>query len=1426
MSGIRTWMTGFAAKILLLAILYVLTGKLGLLLAVPPGYATVIWPPSGIALGMLLVHGYRLWPGILIGSFLLNCHISGAYTLADGLVAEKMLPAFGIALGSTLQAIVGYVLVRRFVGLPLQLTNFQQVLRIFLFCGPLACLIAASVGIAVLHVSGVLPQDKLAGNWLAWWAGDIFGILVFLPLVLVAPGSPARLTWRNNAISGLPMIAMLVLIMPLGLTFYAWKLASESQYQNAQSEFETLAVESEQALLHRISSYENALLGGAGFFQGSEKVSRTEWRDYVKTIQLKDYFPGINGIGWIKPVVNNKLADYEANVRAERGDAFTVHPATDQADRYVITYIEPEEDNKPAVGLDIGFEPARRAAADMARDSGKAAITKRIVLVQDENRTPGFLLLHPFYRSGLPTHTTQERRAAFRGWIYAPFVAKNFLHNLTNNQGTLFNLRIYDGTQETPEALIYRSDTNTNATASAYTIRKTLEVMQQKWLIVWESTPDFEKQEITDSPLLILAGGLAFTGLFGIFLLVITVRRTETMEWMVGERRFALPLAIFALLSFGSYQLYITLQQKEMGYIEKLVQDEANKIELLIRSQTDGKLLSLKRLAQRWEVAGGTPSHLWHDDARNYNSQLSGLRTVQWVDASYRVRWIEPLEGNEKAVGLNIVFDEQRAQALKGAAEKKSPTLTPPLMLVQGYEAFIAYIPLTVHGKFDGFIAGIFAIKDFFGSTLDEEIGQNFAIMLKYEGKSYYELNGELADQSHGLVAEKTLTISDKQWSLQLRPTRQFVESEKTSLPLIVLLAGLIIAALSALSARAIMLARLQANYLQRSNQALKTSEETFRSAIDNASIGMALVAPNGHFLEVNQALCTMLGYEKHELLANDFQSITHPDDLKKDMEFLQRVLADEMKNYRLEKRYYHKLGRVIWIQLSVSLVRNADGAPHYFIAQIQDITEQKEMDRIKSEFISIVSHELRTPLTSIRGSLGLVLGALSKDLPEKVKGLINIAHNNCERLILLINDILDIDKIASGQMRFDMKDESLAAITREAADANEAYAQKFCKGIVVGPINGDIRIRVDVARYIQVLSNLLSNACKFSPPESHVEISIDQQKELVRITIRDHGPGIPKEFRSRIFGKFSQADSSNTRGKGGTGLGLHITKQMVEHMQGHIGFDTELDKGTRFWIEFPILHHTDLPLVEDQRDLPAILICEDDRTLAALFAEMVHQAGYSTTVAHTLIEARRYLANDTYSAITLDSILPDGKGTDFIRELRDQPSTREIPIIVIAGNEPDIDSDFKLNEYKVAAWLKKPIHHSELVDEVRKVIIALPTILHIEDDADLSHVLATSLQGKAELVAATTLRQAEILLRKRAFSLILLDIGMPDGSGLTIIDKAQQFTGSKIPVVVLSADLPRYPIRGDVAAVLEKSRVSETKIIETIMDILEKDKA
>lgn len=228
---------------------------------------------------------------------------------------------------------------------------------------------------------------------------------------------------------------------------------------------------------------------------------------------------------------------------------------------------------------------------------------------------------------------------------------------------------------------------------------------------------------------------------------------------------------------------------------------------------------------------------------------------------------------------------------------------------------------------------------------------------------------------------------------------------------------------------------------------------------------------------------------------------------------------------------------------------------------------EQERIDKLKAEFISVVSHELRTPITSIRGALGLLEAGKVGALPENALKLVSIAHKNSQRLSNLVNDILDMEKLMLGKISFKMEELNLGEVVAHCVESNAAYAQRFETRISFNKPQELCKVIADNERLQQVLANLISNACKFSPPGGEVLIQIlDQDKEW-RVSVSDQGQGVPAAFQQRIFEAFAQADATNTRQQGGTGLGLHISKSLIHNMQGQIGFESKEGMGSTFWI-------------------------------------------------------------------------------------------------------------------------------------------------------------------------------------------------------------------------------------------------------------------
>lgn len=357
---------------------------------------------------------------------------------------------------------------------------------------------------------------------------------------------------------------------------------------------------------------------------------------------------------------------------------------------------------------------------------------------------------------------------------------------------------------------------------------------------------------------------------------------------------------------------------------------------------------------------------------------------------------------------------------------------------------------------------------------------------------------------------------------------------------------------------------------------ALADSERRLRGLFELSPIGIALNDfKSGEFIDVNQALVNITGLSKEQLLAADYRALTPPHYYVQDRQAIQLLL--EQGTYPpYEKSYLRYDGTHLSVRQQGILMTDTGGRTLLW-SLVEDISALKKAERIKQNFIATVSHELRTPLTSITGALSLLEKEVVGELPVNVRQMLKVAANNSQRLHLLINDLLDIEKLVSDKVHFVLKPYDLTALVKEAILMNSPLGEAQGITLSLAATLENAWVLTDKDRFLQALSNLQSNAIKYSPANGQVTMTITQPKEgVLCVAVQDQGPGIPESFQSRIFEKFAQADTSDTRKKGGTGLGLAITKQLMERMQGSIGFISEAGQGSCFWLTLPAATQVD----------------------------------------------------------------------------------------------------------------------------------------------------------------------------------------------------------------------------------------------------------
>ncbi len=340
-----------------------------------------------------------------------------------------------------------------------------------------------------------------------------------------------------------------------------------------------------------------------------------------------------------------------------------------------------------------------------------------------------------------------------------------------------------------------------------------------------------------------------------------------------------------------------------------------------------------------------------------------------------------------------------------------------------------------------------------------------------------------------------------------------------------------------------------------------------FKTTLDLSTEQIYINRPDTlQFIFMNQAAQTAFGWNESEYPEKSLHDINSKFDETRFRKATQPLVFGTKESNVFETTGNNQEPLEITQQLI-----NSEGEEPRFVSIVRDIAERKKAEKAKSEFISTVSHELRTPLTSIKGALGLIRNGVVKDDPVKLKRLMDMAATNADRLELLINDILDVEKLNAETSSISTNTVNLSHLVKEAVMAHEGYAEKFGVSFRTTGVDIPVLVNGEDNRLMQVMANLMSNAAKFSPKGGEIEVSLVLSGSNARVSVSDHGCGIPEAAKKTIFDRFTQVDSSDRKGKGGTGLGLNIAKAIVERHHGTIGCTSEVGAGSTFFFELPI---------------------------------------------------------------------------------------------------------------------------------------------------------------------------------------------------------------------------------------------------------------
>ncbi|WP_227815527.1 PAS domain S-box protein [Nitrogeniibacter aestuarii] len=630
---------------------------------------------------------------------------------------------------------------------------------------------------------------------------------------------------------------------------------------------------------------------------------------------------------------------------------------------------------------------------------------------------------------------------------------------------------------------------------------------------------------------------------------------------------------------------------------------------------------------------------------------------------------------------------------------------------------------------------------------------------------------------------------------------------------------------------------------------AQRMSELKFTSTFEQAAVGIAHVAPDGHWLKVNETLCQIVGYPREELLDLTFQEMTHPDDLSLDLEHLESLLAGRTDNYRMEKRYFRKDGELIWINLTVALVRKESGAPDYFISVVEDISQKKHMQaelddyhcglerlvaqrtgeleraqrraeaasEAKSSFLANMSHEIRTPLNAI---IGMAYLLRFTQLDAEQRSQLDTIHSAGRNLLWLLNSILDLARIESGEDDLAFAPFSPLQVANEVQLMLGPMAESKGLALVVEAVGSDIpaSIEGDEGRIRQMLVNLVNNAIKFTDA-GQVTITLrrigatDSDLPMLRMRVSDTGIGIDKARQAKLFEHFSQVDASTTRAYGGTGLGLAIVRELAQRMGGRVGLESAPGVGSRFWVDIPMLA-TPTAGLGAQRTGYCVAIVVRDEALRARLVSMAEAHGWSTKVRDHLgalvmeSDASRDCAVD--DALIQWPLAPEDR--KHFEQLADACSRCVVrPSVLLLVDDP---GDLTPQARQVAdRVLMQPVSEADILDAVADTatLVAKRRGLQLTPDAPQAEhfewltglkILVTDdnefnldvcrrileLEG-AEVLPCASAHEALELLTSHTVDVILMDVHMPGMDGREAaarIRRDLQLSG--VPIIALTA--------------------------------------
>lgn len=1182
---------------ILVAILYFVAGKLAFFLAVPSGYTTLIWPSAGIALAFMLRYGYRVWPGVFLGSLLLNLSTDFAAKSLSPSVHSVLLSS-GASAGAVLQAVFGAVLVKKYLRSQ-EFLDPKDIWKFFLLGGFVSSFIRPFFHVIVLSFAGLIDWNGAYFNWIIGWVSDALGICMFTPLTFLWIGEPREIWGPRKKLLFIPFIAIfsaLLMLFHFGYTV---------EHQQLSTVFYKETDEFVQALKYRIEEFYLAMDSLHGFYASSSFVDRHEFREYVGS--LKPYIPHIKSVAWIPKVTRQERQEFVSSVRKEGVSEFsiksvlpdgTLEEAGERDVYYPILYVEPFDVNRQVLGLDNGSEPDRLAAMQLALMNGNRGASSPITLVQDrQSGRKSIIFVRPVYKKGSATYVLMNRQENVQGFLTITAKIDDVIKQALQSAPSFEHIQLTITDEDTPgpQGVLF----STKDSVVIDDLRKdiVLDVAGRKWKVVFIPMPDFYSGLQIWLWWFVVTGGFLFATLLNMLLLMIT-GQTAIVRKVVDEKTEAL-------------RQEVARHQETEETLRKRGRD-----------LEDARLAALNLMEDAREAEDRF--RMVVEGVRDYAIFLldASGNIVTWNAGAERFKGYKAREVIGKNFSIFYPPEEVEAgktkQVLKTAAEQGTYT-EDGIRIHKNGEPFWARVLITALKDHQGHLKGFSKITQDISELKKQEdkirqlslaVEQNPASIIitdvdgtiEYVNSKFSALTGYSFDEAVGQnprilsSGEQTKEFYEDLWGVILsgQTWRGEFHNKKRDGESYWEMA--LISPIKDSHGNITHFVAIKEDI----TQAKESQKEilfltSYRKAIlDNA--GFAIISTNsqGKIKSFNPAAEKMLGYRAEEMVDQATPLVFHDkDEIVRKAEALSKELKrpiapgfEVFTNRREgaasntdEWTYVRKDGMKFQVLLCVTELKDDEGNLYGYLGLASDISDLKEIQNkleaamnVKSEFTSMVSHELRTPLTVIKEGVSIVYDGTAGELNADQKDFLETAKNNVDRLARLINDVLDYQKLEAQQMKFHMSRENINAVVREAGEGFVIPLQK--KGVeLIFKLAPDLpELEIDKDKIIQVLVNFLNNAMKFTDKGTVVVMTERLDENSIQVSVKDSGIGIKGEDKEKLFKSFSQISTGASRRTGGTGLGLALCKKIVEYHQGKVGMDSVFGEGSTFYFVLPIV--------------------------------------------------------------------------------------------------------------------------------------------------------------------------------------------------------------------------------------------------------------